>query len=158
MSTARRWANGAGARHRDCKTFIYLTIGTGIGGGAYVEGNLLHGLLHPEMGHITVKHDKEQTPLKGSVHFTVIVWKGWLRALPSKNAGDSAAAPFRPEHPAWELEADYIAQALANYAFTLSPQRIIVGGGVGSVPHLMPKVQKKTRELHQRLHSIARHP
>jgi fructokinase len=56
-------------------------------------------------------------------------------------------ASLLPEHPAWDLEADYIAHALATYAYTLSPQRIIIGGGVGQVPHLLTRVQQRTREL-----------
>ncbi|MBM4426328.1 MAG: ROK family protein [Chloroflexi bacterium] len=136
-----RWGKAQGL-----KTFIYLTVGTGVGGGAYVEGNLLHGLLHPEMGHITVKHNKETDPFEGICPFHGDCLEGLASGVAIEQRWGQRGGTLPPEHPAWELEADYIAQALANYALTLSPQRIIVGGGVGSLGHLMPKVQKKTRD------------
>ncbi len=51
-----RW--GAARGVANC---IYLTIGTGIGGGAIVEGNIVHGLTHPEMGHIRVPREASDT-------------------------------------------------------------------------------------------------
>lgn len=137
-----RWGSAQGL-----DTFIYLTVGTGIGGGAYVEGKLLHGLIHPEMGHIAVKHDFEADPFEGVCPFHGDCFEGLASGVAIEKRWGQRGGTLSNDHIAWELEADYIAQALASYSFMLSPQRIIVGGGVGSLSHLLPKVQKKTREL-----------
>ena len=137
-----RWGKAQGLQ-----TFIYITIGTGIGGGAYVEGKLLHGLVHPEMGHIPLPHDKTKDPYQGACPFHGDCFEGLASGPALEKRWNQRAENFAPDHPAWELEAEYIAQALVNYVMTLSPQRIIIGGGVGSLEHLLPKVQKRTREL-----------
>ncbi len=137
-----RWGNAQGLQ-----TFIYLTVGTGIGGGAYVEGKLLHGLIHPEMGHIAVKHDFEKDPFDGVCPFHGDCFEGLASGIAVEKRWGKRSEQLSKDHPAWNLEAEYIAQALASYSFTLSPQRIIIGGGVGSLPHLLPKVQQRTKEL-----------
>lgn len=128
-------------------TFIYLTIGTGIGGGAYVEGKLLHGLIHPEMGHILLRHDRDKDPFAGTCPFHGDCFEGLACGGAMEKRWGQPGETLSAEHPAWDLEAEYVAQALTNYTLTLSPQRIILGGGVGSVPHLLPKVRARTREL-----------
>ena len=137
-----RWGKAQGLQ-----TFIYLTVGTGIGGGAYVEGRLLHGLIHPEMGHLLLRHDREKDPFDGVCPFHGDCFEGLASGPALEKRWKLRAENFAPDHPAWELEADYIAQALVDYVMTLSPQRIIIGGGVGSLEHLLPRVQKRTREL-----------
>jgi fructokinase len=137
-----RWGKAQGLQ-----TFIYLTIGTGIGGGAYVEGKLLHGLIHPEMGHIALKHDFEKDPFKGVCPFHGDCFEGLASGVAMEKRWGMRGDQLAKDHAAWNLEADYIAQALASYSFMLSPQRIIIGGGVGSLPHLLPKVQQRTKEI-----------
>lgn len=137
-----RWGKGQGLQ-----TFVYLTVGTGIGGGAYVEGKLLHGLIHPEMGHILVRHDWEKDSFKGICPFHGDCFEGLASGIAIETRWGMRGTSLAPDHAAWDLEAEYIAQAVANYTLTLSPQRIIIGGGVGSVSHLLPRVQKRTREL-----------
>ena len=137
-----RWGKAQGLQ-----TFIYVTVGTGIGGGVYVEGNLLHGLIHPEAGHILLRHDWGRDPFEGVCPFHGDCFEGLASGVAMEKRWGMRGTLLTPDHAAWDLEAEYIAQALANYAMTLSPQRIILGGGVGSVPHLLPKVQKRTREL-----------
>jgi len=137
-----RWGNAQGLQ-----TFIYLTVGTGIGGGAYVEGKLLHGLLHPEMGHIPIPHDRTKDPFEGVCPFHGDCFEGLASGVAIEKRWRQRGSTLPNDHSAWELEADYIAQALASYSFMLSPQRIIIGGGVGSLPHLLPKVQQRTKEL-----------
>lgn len=128
-------------------TFIYLTIGTGIGGGAMVEGNLLHGVMHPEMGHIRLPHDWEQDPYEGCCPFHGDCLEG-LAAGPALEARWGARAETLPaDHPAWELEATYLAFALVNFILTITPQRIILGGGVMEQPQLFPLVRAKTQAL-----------
>ena len=137
-----RWGSAQGLQ-----TFIYLTVGTGIGGGAYVEGKLLHGLIHPEMGHIALKHNFEKDSFSGVCPFHGDCFEGLASGVAIEKRWGQRGGTLPEDHPAWELEADYIAQALASYSFMLSPQRIIVGGGVGSLSHLLPKVQQRTKEL-----------
>jgi len=137
-----RWGAGQG-----CDPVLYMTIGTGIGGGALVNGKLLHGLIHPEMGHIFLPHDKEKDPFQGSCSFHVDCFEG-LAAGPSIEKRWGKRAEYLPsDHPAWELEAHYVALALANFILTLSPQKIIMGGGVMSVPQLLPLVHQKVHTL-----------
>lgn len=128
-------------------TFVYLTVGTGIGGGAYTEGKILHGLLHPEMGHIAVKHDSEKDPFEGVCPFHKDCFEGLASGVAIEKRWGAYGGTLDENHAAWDLEADYIAQALASYSFMISPQRIILGGGIGSLPHLLPKIQQRTREL-----------
>ncbi len=137
-----RWGAGQGLQN-----FIYLTVGTGIGGGAYVEGKLLHGLIHPEMGHIPLRHDKAKDPYEGNCPFHGDCFEGLASGVAVEKRWQKSGHELSEDHPAWELEAEYIAQALASYSFTLSPQRIIIGGGVGSLGHLLPKIQQKTKQL-----------
>jgi fructokinase len=136
------WGAGQGL-----DTFIYLTVGTGIGGGVYAEGKLLHGLLHPEMGHIPLPHDRERDPFDGVCPFHGDCFEGLATGPAMEKRWGQRAETLPADHPAWELEAHYIAHALAAYIYTLSPQRIIVGGGVGSNLHLLKMVRGKTRAL-----------
>lgn len=129
---------GAG---RGLETFIYLTVGTGIGGGGMVNGRRLRGLLHPEMGHMRLPHDRERDPFPGLCPFHGDCLEG-LASGPAIEARWGRPAHALPaDHPAWPLEAEYLGTALANLALTLSPQRIIVGGGVMQAPHLWPQVR-----------------
>ncbi len=137
-----RWGKAQGL-----ETFVYLTIGTGIGGGVFAEGKLLHGLIHPEMGHISMKHNLEKDPFEGVCPFHGDCFEGLASGVAIEKRWRQRGNILPKNHPAWELEAEYVAQALANYSLTLSPQRIIVGGGVGSVPHLLPRVRKRMRDL-----------
>ncbi len=128
-------------------TFIYLTVGTGIGGGAMVNGNLLHGLLHPEMGHIHLPHDKARDPFDGICPFHKDCFEG-LASGPALEARWGQKAETLPQdHPAWDLEAHYIALALANFIVTLSPQRLIIGGGVSTQVFLFPMIRRKVKEI-----------
>ena len=125
-------------------TFIYLTIGTGIGGGGLINGKLLHGLLHPEMGHIPLPRDPSTDPFEGGCPFHGDCFEGLASGPALENRSGVKAEPLLPDHPAWELEAHYIALALQSFVCTLSPQRIIIGGGVAQQPQILPLVRQKT--------------
>ena len=131
------WRWGAA---RDCDPAIYLTVGTGIGGGAIVSGRPLHGLLHPEMGHIPVPRlewpDGTPDDFPGVCRFHGACFEGLASgpALAARLGAPADTVP--PDHPIWELAAAYMAQALATYALVLSPQRIVLGGGVMHRTHL----------------------
>jgi fructokinase len=137
-----QWGKGQGL-----STFIYLTVGTGIGGGAYVEGKLLHGLIHPEMGHVPLPHDKTKDPFEGVCPFHGDCFEGLASGVAIEKRWGQRGNSLPPDHPAWDLEAEYISDALAAYSYTISPQRIIIGGGVGQLPHLLTRIQQKTYKL-----------
>lgn len=134
------WRWGAA---RDLETFIYLTIGTGIGGGGFINGSLMHGLIHPEMGHIRIPHDFNEDPFEGICPFHGDCFEGLANGPAMEKRWGQSAKILPPEHPGWELEAKYLALALVNYICTLSPQRIIMGGGVMHQSHLLQAVRRK---------------
>ena len=137
-----RWGAAQGL-----STFVYLTVGTGIGGGGMAEGRLMHGVLHPEMGHVRVPHDWQADPFPGACPFHGDCWEG-LAAGPTIEARWGCKGQIlRLDHQAWELEAQYLALGLTNIICILSPQRIILGGGVMRQAGLFPLVRKKTLEL-----------
>jgi fructokinase len=128
-------------------TFIYLTIGTGLGGGGLVNGRPMHGLIHPEMGHIRLPHDWEADPFAGACPYHGDCLEG-LAAGPAIEARwGQPGATLPPDHPAWELEAHYLALGLVNFITTLSPQRIIMGGGVMGQAQLYPLVRRNVQAL-----------
>ncbi len=125
-------------------TFLYLTVGTGIGGGGLANGKLMHGLLHPEMGHIPLPHDRDTDPFDGACPFHGDCLEGLASGLAIGQRWGQKAENLPREHPAWKMEAHYLALALRSFICTLSPQRIILGGGVMRQPHLLPLVHEKT--------------
>lgn len=136
-------------------TFIYLTVGTGVGGGAMVNGRLLHGLIHPEMGHIGLLHDWLKDPYAGRCPYHGDCLEGMAAGPAIGERWGVSAAELPPDHPAWELEADYLAQALRAFICILSPQRIIMGGGVMEQPQLFPLLRHKTQAY---LNGYVQHP
>ena len=122
-------------------TFIYLTVGTGIGGGGMVGGHLLHGALHPEMGHLRVPHDLARDPFAGACPYHGDCLEG-LASGPAIEARWGRKGQDLPaDHPAWDLEAHYLGVGLSDLILTLSPQRVIVGGGVMAQPGMFEKVR-----------------
>lgn len=120
-------AMGAG---QGCDTLVYLTIGTGIGGGVVVGGQPAHGMLHPELGHLMLRRAKGDEfrgicPFHGDC-IEGLVSGPALHARFGANAVDIAASD-----PRWDAPAADLAQLLVNLILTLSPQRIVIGGGVG---------------------------
>jgi fructokinase len=138
------WRWGAA---RELDTFIYLTIGTGIGGGGLINNQLMHGLIHPEMGHIRIPHDFEADPFEGICPFHKDCFEGLASGPAIQARWGQPAETLSPDHPAWKLEAHYIALALANYICTLSPQRIILGGGVSKQTHIFPQIHNEVQSI-----------
>jgi fructokinase len=126
---------------------LYLTVGTGIGGGAIVNGSVLHGMLHPEMGHIRIPHDRGLDPYPGGCPYHGDCLEG-LASGPAIEARWGAPAHRLPvDHPAWALEAHYLALALSNWVCTLSPRRMVLGGGVMEQVHLFPLIRAELASL-----------
>ncbi|KAF1296659.1 fructokinase [Enterococcus sp. JM4C] len=120
---------------------IYLTVGTGIGAGVVINGDVYQGIAHPEMGHIRVKRNPEDS-YEGTCPFHKDCLEG-LAAGPSLEKRTGTKGQYLSENdPVWEIEADYIAQALMTYTLTLAPEKIILGGGVMNQQHLVEKIRK----------------
>lgn len=132
---------------RGLDTFIYLTVGTGIGGGGMVGGNLMHGLLHPEMGHIRVPHDWQADPFAGTCPYHGDCLEGLASGPAVESRWGVAGEQLPPDHPGWQLQAHYVAHGLATFICTLSPQRIILGGGVMQQEQLLPLLRKEVQTL-----------
>ncbi|WP_028459243.1 ROK family protein [Chloroflexus sp. Y-396-1] len=146
---------------RDCDVAVYITVGTGIGGGALVGGRLVHGLIHPEMGHIRLVRDPVRDPFTGICPYHGDCLEGLACGPAIKARWHASAEQLPADHPAWELEADYLGQAMATLLCILSPQRIIVGGGVMSQPHMFPRVRAATQRWlngYLQHHHILVHP
>lgn len=125
---------------KGCQNFIYLTIGTGIGGGVIMHGKPVHGLLHPEVGHMQLARIPHDT-LQGHCPYHKDCWET-LAAGPSlEKRWGKPGKDLAPDHKAWELEAEYIAQGLTNLLFILTPQKIILGGGVMHQKQLFPMIR-----------------
>lgn len=133
--------------NRALDSLVYCTIGTGIGAGIIVGGKIVHGLTHPEAGHMRIPHDWAQDPFPGVCPFHGDCFEG-LATGPALAARWGQPGDSLPdEHPAWDLEAGYIAAALVNTILTLSPQRIVLGGGVMQRRHLFPLIRQKVKGL-----------
>jgi fructokinase len=128
-------------------TFIYLTIGTGIGGGGMVAGRMMHGLVHPEMGHMRVPRDPEVDPFTGACPFHGDCLEGLASGPAIEARWGKPATTFDASHEAWKLEADYLAQAIVNLVCTVSPQRVILGGGVMQQSFLLPMIRERVPKL-----------
>ena len=120
-----RWGAAQGLSN-----FIYLTIGTGVGGGVLIDGKPVHGLIHPELGHIPVPHDRAADPYEGFCPYHGDCLEGMAAGPAIGERWGRPAVDLPSDHPAWELEAHYLALALHVFICTLSPERIILGGGV----------------------------
>jgi len=135
-----RWGAGQGL-----DVLLYLTIGTGIGGGLVVDGRPIHGLVHPEMGHVRI-------PVTAAGNFQgVCPYHGncfeGLASGPAMAARWGRPAETLPEdHPGWEAEAEIIAAALHGFVATVSPQRIILGGGIVHHRGLLASIRQRLQD------------
>ncbi|SDA56980.1 fructokinase [Butyrivibrio sp. INlla18] len=127
---------------KDKTDALYLTIGTGIGGGVMTNGKLLHGMLHPELGHIRLaKVSGDDYAGKCPYHGTC--FEGLAAGPAIEERWGKKAVELADRDEVWELESEYIAQALSSFILTLSPQIIILGGGVMHQMQLFPLIREK---------------
>ncbi|MBP2708397.1 ROK family protein [Microbispora sp. RL4-1S] len=127
-------------------TISYITVGTGIGAGALVNGRPAHGLLHPEFGHILVPHDRARDPFAGSCPYHGDCLEGLASGEAMRRRWGRRAETL-DDAWAWELEAEYLALAVLNLTYALSPERVIVGGGVAKHPALLARVRARLLDL-----------
>lgn len=125
---------------------VYLTVGTGIGAGIYTEGRLLHGMLHPEAGHVLIQR-RETDKFEGKCPYHASCFEGLASGPAIEARWGKKAAELSSREEVWDLEAYYIAQALAGYILTLSPEMIILGGGVMHQEQLFPMIRSYVKKI-----------
>jgi fructokinase len=132
---------------KDIDSLIYITVGTGIGVGAILNNKLVHGLIHPEMGHIIIPK-REDDDFKGVCPFHNSCLES-LASGPSmmKRWNIESALSLDKNHIGWDLEAHYLAIGITNYILTLSPKKIVIGGGVMKHFDLFSKIRKKVTTI-----------
>jgi fructokinase len=134
---------------------LYLTVGTGIGGSYILDGKPLRGLVSLEMGHVYLPHDPVLDPFPGSCPYHKDCFEGLANGPAIQARFNKPAETLADDDPFWELEAGYIAYALANYIFTLPPKRIVLGGGVMHRVFLYDKIRTRLSAL---LNNYLSHP
>jgi fructokinase len=128
-------------------TFCYITVGTGIGGGGMAGGRLLHGLVHPEFGHLRVPHDRGRDPFEGVCPYHGDCWEGLASGRAIEARWGRPAAELDGDEAVWMLQANYLALGLVSVICVLSPERILLGGGVMRRPGLLPLVRREVAGL-----------
>ena len=128
-------------------SLVYYTIGNGVGGGAVVEGKLLHGLVHPEMGHMLLRPVENDPTPHGFCPYHDGCLEGMANGPAIEKRWGKSAKELPEDHIAWDVEAEYLAQMCVNTIVMLSPKKIVLGGGVMHQLHLFPKIRKRTLEL-----------
>lgn len=131
--------------NRSLDPFLYITIGTGIGVGVLANGRPLHGLIHCEAGHSVIPHDWQKDPFPGVCPYHGDCLEGLASGPSMAQRWGQLAEKLPMDHPAWDLEAEYIALALTNLIYAYSPQRIVLGGGVAQHPGLHDMVRSKVQ-------------
>jgi fructokinase len=131
---------------RGLDPIVYLTVGTGIGGGVVCQGKSLHGLMHPEVGHMLIPHDRDQDPFAGVCLFHGDCLEGLASGTAMKQRWGQPAETLPADHAAWTLEAHYLAVAVVNLILSHSPCRIVLGGGVMQHTDLFPLVRHNVKK------------
>jgi fructokinase len=137
-----RW--GAG---REMASLCYVTIGTGVGAGLVLDGRPRHGLVHPEVGHLRIPHDRARDPFPGACPVHGDCWEGLASGEAIAQRWGVPPADLSDEHPAWALEAEYVALGLLSIVCVASPHRIVLGGGVMQRSPMLPSVRTRLRDL-----------
>jgi len=131
---------------RDVDSCLYLTVGTGVGAGIYLDGKLVHGMLHPEAGHILLAR-RSDDDYSGCCPFHSNCLESLASGSSIKGRYGVDGKSLKQDDKAWDLIAYYIAQALVNYTLTVSPQRIILGGGVMHQKQLLAMIRNYYKQF-----------
>lgn len=131
---------------RSLDPFVYITVGTGIGVGVIMNGSPLHGLIHAEAGHIALPHDWQRDPFPGVCPYHGDCLEGLASGYSMSQRWGRNSEDLPVTHPAWDLEAEYIAIAIADLIYAYSPQRIILGGGVSQHPGFHESTRRKVKK------------
>jgi fructokinase len=130
---------------RDVNNLVYVTIGTGIGGGVLIDGAPIHGLMHPEIGHVYPRRHPLDVGFDGVCPFHGDCLEGLASGPAILARTGSSLENLDEAHPQWQIEADYLGQLCAQLVLTVSPQRIVMGGGVMSQARLLPLIRQRLR-------------
>ena len=139
---------------RGCSSAIYITVGTGIGVGVYMNGGLVHGLVHPEAGHMLISR-KMGDNFAGSCPFHSNCVEGLASGTALAERFGRKAQELESREDVWDMESDYLAQAIANYILVYSPEKVILWGGVMHHEALIKLVRAKVKKL---LNGYVEHP
>lgn len=146
---------GAG---RGCDTLVCVTVGTGVGGGAVVDGRLVTGLggTAGELGHLTIVPDGRPCPCgnRGCLERYAAA-PAIARAAGTASAREAVAAARAGSPRALAALAQAgtaLGLGLADAALVVGPDRIVVGGGVAAAGELL--LEPARRELTRRLHVL----
>ena len=136
------WRHGVA---QGLETFVYVTVGTGIGGGVFADGRPVHGLLHPEVGHMLIPHDRARDPFDGCCPFHGDCLEGLASGTAMRERwgrpGEELTDPA-----AWDLEAEYLALGLANLASSSRPRRSSSAAASAAPPAWSRRVRARLRE------------
>ena len=124
---------------------VYITIGTGVGGGILSGGRLVHGALHPEFGHWFPRRAAGDA-FAGVCPFHGDCLEGLASGPALAERWGMDAKDLPPDHPAWEIESDYLAQAVMCLLATVNPSRVVIGGGVSQAEGFHARIECKVRE------------
>lgn len=128
-------------------SMLYFTIGTGVGGGAVVDGQILHGLSHPEMGHMSLPRHPDDLEFAGICPFHGACLEGLASGPAIKTRWGMSLSHLPADHPAHNIIAFYIAQTVVTMQAIFAPGRIIFGGGVMGTPRLIERVRSQAVTL-----------
>lgn len=138
------WKMGAARKVNSC---LYVTVGTGVGAGLVIEGHLVHGMVHPELGHMVLRQEPNDPTPDGFCPYHQGCLEGLASGPAIEKRWGKKGYELPQDHEAWQLEADYLAQMCMNAICAFSPEKIILGGGVMQQKHLFPMIRKKTLAL-----------
>ena len=137
-----RWGSVKG-----CHSAAYITVGTGIGVGIYANGGLLHGAMHPELGHAATPREVSDHEFASNCPFHGDCFEGLASGPAMKARWGKRAEELPADHPGWELEAYYIAQLCRAITLSVSPEHIVLGGGVMAHRPLLEATRAKFKKL-----------
>ena len=132
--------------NRELDPLLYITVGTGIGVGGIVNGRTLHGLIHPEAGHMFIPHDRTVDPFPGVCPFHEDCMEGLASGPSMAKRWGQPAETLPDDHPGWDLEAKYIGFLISNLLLNFSPKRVVLGGGVPQHAGFIPRVRKLVQQ------------
>jgi len=131
---------------RGLDSCVYFTVGTGIGVGVYAEGRLVHGMTHPEGGHLLPRRHPEDH-FEGCCPYHSDCLEGLAAGPAIERRWGKKGVELESDHPAWAIEAYYLGQAVMSTILMLSPKRIIMGGGVMHQEQLLPLIRSEVSRM-----------
>lgn len=132
---------------KSLKNCLYFTVGTGIGGGLYAEGALIHGLMHPEWGHVLLSRHEDDPLLHGICPYHPNCAEGFASGPAMQARWGLPAKDLPSDHRGWDLEAFYLGQLCSNALMAVSPEMILLGGGVMHNEQLLPRIRQYVLKL-----------